>query len=75
MVHPSRLAFHGLDMGLATEPGSFTFRIGRSSFDPDMRECVITLDGPVTPYDRRSIVPTATATIPTTVSLTTPEVS
>ncbi len=37
-VDPSRLAFHGLDMALATEAGSFTFRVGRSSFDPDMRE-------------------------------------
>lgn len=57
-VHPSRLAFHGLDMALATEPGSFTIRVGRSSFDPEMREVSVTLAGPITNYDRRSIVAT-----------------
>ena len=61
-VDPSRLAFHGLDMTLATEPGSFTLRVGRSSFDPDMREASVTLDGDVAAYDRRSIVAT-TATV------------
>ena len=33
-VDPSRLAFHGVDMRLVTEPGAFTFRVGRSSDDP-----------------------------------------
>ncbi|MCY3635550.1 MAG: glycoside hydrolase family 3 C-terminal domain-containing protein [bacterium] len=58
-VHPSRLAFHGLDMDLITEPGSFTFRIGGSSFDPDMREATIELTGDTASYDRRSIIATA----------------
>ncbi len=58
-VHPSRLAFHGLDMTLATEPGQFTFRVGGSSFDPNMAEASVTLDGPTTAYDRRTIVATA----------------
>ena len=57
-VHPSRLAFHGLDMVLATEPGSFTFRIGGSSFDPAMRNVSFTLDGATTAYDRRAIIAT-----------------
>jgi beta-glucosidase-like glycosyl hydrolase len=57
-VDPSRLAFHGIDMMLATEPGTFTFRLGRSSFDPDMREVPVTLGGAVTEYDRRTIVAT-----------------
>lgn len=59
-LHPSRLAFHGIDMGLATEPGSFTFRVGGSSHDPDMKQASVALDGPVTTYDRRSIVATTT---------------
>lgn len=57
-VHPSRLAFYGLDMTLATEPGSFTFRVGRSSFDPAMREATVELGGEVAAYDPRSIVAT-----------------
>ena len=59
-VDPSRLAFHGLDMALATEPGTFTFRVGRSSFDPAMQEVSVALVGEVTAYDRRSIVSTTT---------------
>ncbi|MCY3911345.1 MAG: fibronectin type III-like domain-contianing protein, partial [bacterium] len=58
-VHPSRLAFHGLDMALATEPGSFTFRIGGSSFDPNMREASVELTGDTASYERRSIIATA----------------
>ncbi len=57
-IHPSRLAFHGLHMDLVTEPGSFTFRLGGSSYDPDMRETTVTLNGEVAHYDRRSIVAT-----------------
>ncbi len=57
-VDPSRLAFHGIDMALATEPGSFTFQVGRSSFDPDMRVANVRLEGGVASYDRRSIVAT-----------------
>ena len=57
-VHPSRLAFHGLDMALATEPGKFTFRMGGSAFDPAMREIHVELAGDTTPYDRRHIVAT-----------------
>ena len=58
-VHPSRLAFHGLDMDLATEPGTFTFRIGGSSFDPNMQEATVELVGDTVSYDRRSITATA----------------
>jgi len=58
-VHPSRLAFHGLHMALATEPGSFTFRIGGSSFDPNMREATVDLTGDTASYDRRTIIATA----------------
>ena len=61
-VHPTRLAFHSLDMDLVTEPGAFTFRIGGSSFDPDMREETVELSGETASYNRRSIVAT-TSTI------------
>ena len=57
-VHPSRLAFHGLEMDLITEPGSFTFRIGGSSFDPNMREATVELTGDTASYDRRTIIAT-----------------
>ena len=57
-VHPSRLAFHGLDMALATEPGTFTFRVGGSSFDPNMREATVDLTGDTASYDRRTIIAT-----------------
>ena len=57
-VHPSRLAFHGLDMDLTTEPGTFTFRIGGSSFDPNMREATVDLTGDTASYDRRTIIAT-----------------
>jgi len=57
-VHPSRLAFHGLDMRHATEPGTFTFRVGRSAADRDMAERQMTLDGERTDYERRNIVAT-----------------
>lgn len=60
-VHPSRLAFHGLDMDLITEPGTFTFRIGGSSFDPNMRETSVELTGDTASYDRRSIIPTTSS--------------
>jgi len=59
-VHPSRLAFHGLDMDLVTEPRSFTFRLGGSSYDPNMRSTTVTLDGAIAGYERRSIVATTT---------------
>ena len=58
-VHPSRLSFHGLDMALATEPGTFTFRIGGSSLDPNVREATVELTGDTASYDRRSIIATA----------------
>jgi beta-glucosidase len=57
-VHPSRLAFHGLDMTLATEPGAFTFALARSAADPDERRVTLMLDGETTAYDRRTIVAT-----------------
>lgn len=63
-VDPSRLAFHGIDHRRITEPGSFTFRVGRSSYDPDMREVKVTLDGAITEYDRRSIVATHASVAP-----------
>ena len=58
-VHPSRLAFHRRDMELTTEPGLFTFRVGGSSFDPDMREAQVELAGEVAHYDRQAIVATS----------------
>jgi len=61
-IDPSRLAFHGLDMRHAIEPGTFTIRVGRSSADPEMREAQIALTGERTDYERRHIVAT-TATI------------
>jgi beta-glucosidase len=61
-VDPSRLAFHGLDKRLATDPGTFTFRVGRSSADPEMREQQVKLDGERTDYERRSIVATTATT-------------
>lgn len=57
-VDPSRLAFHGLDLRLATEPGTFTVHVGRSSHDPDGRSEQIELGGDVTEYRRDSIVAT-----------------
>ncbi|MDE0615062.1 MAG: glycoside hydrolase family 3 C-terminal domain-containing protein [bacterium] len=58
-VHPSRLSFHGIDMALATEPGTFTFRIGGSSLNPNVREATVELTGDTASYDRRSIIATA----------------
>ncbi len=57
-IHPSRLAFHGADMALVAEPGTFTFRIGGSSFDPEMREVPVELAGEIAPYSRQSITAT-----------------
>ena len=57
-VDASRLAFHGLDMRHTTEPGTFTFRVGRSAADPDRLEEQVTLDGERTAYERRDIVAT-----------------
>ena len=57
-AHPSRLAFHGLDMALVTEPGEFTFRVGGGSHHPDMRETLVELVGDPVPYNRRSIIAT-----------------
>ena len=58
-VDPSRLAFHGLDMRLVTEPGSFTFRVGGSSAEG--REVQVDLEGDVAEYERSSSVATAVA--------------
>lgn len=60
-VDPSRLAFHGADERLVTEPGSFTIRVGRSSFDPSMSEATVTLEGDTTVYARSGIVATTSA--------------
>jgi beta-glucosidase len=57
-VDPSRLAFHGPDMRLATEPGEFRFRVGGSSALAELREVAIRLEGKRADYDRRSIVAT-----------------
>ncbi len=57
-VHPSRLAFHGVDMRLVTEPGEFVFRIGRSSGDPEAHDVSVVLEGDPTETDRRHIVAT-----------------
>lgn len=55
-VDPSRLAFHGPDHRVVTEPGTFTFRVGGSAaHGPTIR---VALGGPVTEYERRSIVAT-----------------
>ena len=60
-VDPTRLAFHGVDMTLATEPGDFTFHVGRSSNDPDASTATIALDGPVAETTRPAIVATTVA--------------
>jgi beta-glucosidase len=57
-VDPSRLAFHGPDMRLVTEAGTFTFRIGGSCQDPKIREVSVEVEGATTEYQRRSIVAT-----------------
>ena len=57
-VDPSRLAFHGLDMRLATEPGSFTFGVGGSSAEEALRTCLVELAGKRVEYERRAIVAT-----------------
>jgi beta-glucosidase len=58
-IDPSRLAFHGIDMRLVTEPGTFTFRVGGSSADG--RDAQVELEGEVVEYERRSIVATTAA--------------
>ncbi|MDG2028416.1 MAG: glycoside hydrolase family 3 N-terminal domain-containing protein [Acidimicrobiales bacterium] len=57
-VDPSRLAFHGLDKRLATEPGTCTVHVGRAALDPEGRSEQIELAGDVTEYRRDSIVAT-----------------
>lgn len=57
-VHPSRLAFHSLDMALVTEPGTFIFRVGGSPYDSAMTEIPVSLAGNIARYDRRSIIAT-----------------
>jgi beta-glucosidase len=58
-VDPSRLAFHGLDMRHTTEPGTFTFGVGRCAADPEMPTRQVALDGDRTGYERCSIVATS----------------
>ena len=58
-VDPSRLAFHGLDMRLVTEPGSFTFRVGGSSAEGS--EVQVELEGDVAGYERSAILATTVA--------------
>jgi hypothetical protein len=41
-----------------TEPGVFTFRLGRSSHDSEACELTVDLAGEVVEYQRRSIVAT-----------------
>ena len=57
-IHPSRLAFYDQSMRFVVEPGTFTFSVGASSADLRAHRRV-TLDGDVTEYQQRSIVPTA----------------
>jgi hypothetical protein len=61
-VDPSRLAFHGLDHRLVTEPGTFTFRVGGTSAPAHQQSVQVSLDGDIAEYARRSIVAT-TATV------------
>ncbi len=56
-VHPSRLAFHGPDMTLTTEPGVFTFWMGQSSADTSV-ELPVHLAGERTETTRPAIVTT-----------------
>jgi beta-glucosidase len=60
-VDPSRLAFHGPDLRLATEPGDFSFRVGGSSAPADLHEVPVTLEGKRIDVDRRRIVATRVA--------------
>jgi beta-glucosidase len=56
-VDPSGLAFYNPEMRFVTEPGSFTFWVGRSS--DDIRcEGMVTLGGEVVEYRQREIVGT-----------------
>ena len=56
-VHPSRLAFHGVDPTvLATEPGMFTFHVGSSSRPQDQLRDSVRLTGPVAATRRTGIV-------------------
>lgn len=57
-VDPSRLAFHGIDHRLVTEPGTFTFRVGGSSAPDRLEAVTVTLDGEIAEYARRSVVAT-----------------
>ncbi|MDH3705927.1 MAG: glycoside hydrolase family 3 C-terminal domain-containing protein [Acidimicrobiia bacterium] len=57
-VDPTRLAFHGPDMALATEPGTHTFWIGLSSVDTPV-ESSVELTGERAIITRPQIVATA----------------
>ncbi|MGI9602506.1 MAG: glycoside hydrolase family 3 N-terminal domain-containing protein [Acidimicrobiales bacterium] len=60
-VDATRLAFHGADMKLATEPGTFTFWIGESAADTPV-ELTVELPGPRTEIRRPDIVATRITT-------------
>ncbi|MEM7140248.1 MAG: glycoside hydrolase family 3 N-terminal domain-containing protein [Actinomycetota bacterium] len=60
-VDPSRLAFHALDHRLVVEPGTFTLRVGRSSYDPEASVASLDLSGAVTEYRRDAIVATVSS--------------
>ncbi|HVH13430.1 MAG TPA: fibronectin type III-like domain-contianing protein [Longimicrobium sp.] len=40
-VGPEALAFHGIDMRRAVEPGEFEIRVGRSSRDEDLQTVIL----------------------------------
>jgi beta-glucosidase len=60
-VHPSRLAFHDVDVECVTEPGSFTFFVGGSS-DRTPMQATVELTGATQFYSLASRVPTTAAT-------------
>ena len=57
-VDPTRLAFHGSEVGsMVTEPGDFTFAVGSSSHPRDLREVRVTIPGPPISTRLSAIVP------------------
>jgi beta-glucosidase len=43
-ITPESLAFHGIDMKYAVEPGQFEIMIGNSSRDCDLQKLILTVD-------------------------------
>jgi hypothetical protein len=61
VVHPSRLAFHDVDVECVTEPGLFTVFVGGSSDNPPV-QATVELTGGTQSYPLASRVPTTAAT-------------